>query len=336
MIGSAREALKKQEDAMPKYESVMAVTDDKPTDIAVHVRGSHLNQLETPTARGAPTRLTEAAPMTTIPSDRSGRLELARWFASPDQPLTSRVMANRIWMWHFGQPLMRSPSNFGLQSDPPVHRELLDYLARRLIDDGWSLKSMHRLIMLSNTYRMSSRSEGYESEDPENDWIWRQNRRRLEVEPLRDSLHFVGDSLDHSFGGPPEDIGSERRTVYLKINRAALFDLFSTFDYVETANHLEQRPVTTVPNQALFLMNNRLVHTQASNLATQTLQWKNDSSARIAQLWLRLLGRPPSDQETKLAISFISQTPNPSSLNSDPWEVLCRTLMAGSGFSYVE
>ncbi len=176
---------------------------------------------------------------------------------------------------------------------------------------------------------MSSRPTTYEAADPENKWLWRQNRRRLEVESLRDSILTAGNSLNRQFDGVPDGTDSLRRTVYQKINRAALLDFLSTFDYVETANHLEQRPVTTVPNQALYLMNNPLVHDQAIRLS-KSLQ--GDRPERIDQIWRKLFGRPPHKEEVTMAVDFIADLPK----DSDGWAILCRTLIAGSGFSYVE
>lgn len=342
-VAQKRKSLERLTKTMPAYVSVMAVSDSTPKDLAVHIRGNHLNQAKISTPRGAPRRLTDVVPISSISSigdQQSGRLQLARWLTSPDHPLTARVMANRIWMWHFGQPLMRSPSNFGLQSSIPIHHELLDWLARRLIDDGWSLKRLHRLIVTSNTYRMASGAATYAQDDPDNQLLWRQNRRRLEVEPLCDSIRCAGDSLDRSFRGPPTNIRSPRRAVYVSINRAALLDLLSTFDYVETANHIEQRPVTTVPNQALFLMNNDLVHGQATALAKQILAMTADDTKRVRWLWMKLLGRPATDRETALSLRFLTEVRAASHSSDEPaenaWASLCRTLIAGSQFSYVD
>lgn len=341
-IAKADKAIEELKEAMPQYDHAMAVEEADPVDVAVHIRGDHLRLADAVTPRGAPQRLTEVTPMPPIPEDRSGRLRFAEWLTAPDHPLTSRVMVNRLWMWHFGQPLMQAPSNFGLQSDPPLHLDLLNWMARRFIDDGWSIKRMHRLIMLSQTYRMSSRSTSYSQQDPENKWLWRQHRRRLEVEPLRDAILQAGNSLDRQFGGPGQGIDSHRQTVYLTINRAALFELFSTFDYVETANHIEQRPVTTVPHQALFLLNSSLVQQQAQRLAEVLMDQPNDE-ARIETLWMRLHGRPPRDDERDRAIRFVGQVmsvlPNdqpPPERAVAAWASLCRTLFAGNRFSYVD
>lgn len=338
-IKDAENSLAAIRDAMPKYVSVMAVSDSEPRDLPIHLRGNHLKVAESKTPRGVPKRLFDVVPLSSISDQQSGRLQMARWLTSPDQPLTARVMANRIWMWHFGEPLMRSPSNFGLQSERPEHDQLLDWLASRLMD-GWSVKRLHRLIMTSSTYRMSSRDDRYSEIDPENKLLWRQNRRRLEVEPLCDSIRMVGGSLDRSFGGPPTDIQSPRRAVYVSINRAALLDLFSTFDYVETANHIERRPVTTVPNQALFLMNHWLVHQQANQVARIVLSESPDDRKRVQALWIRLFGRPVTDDETELALSFVnralSQLTDDSDRTHQAWASLSRTLIAGSAFSYVD
>ena len=334
-IAAAKKNLESIEKAMPKHEAAMAVTEAKPVDLAVHLRGNHLRKADHLTARGVPKRIAEVTPFSPIADGTSGRLQLARWLTCPDQVLTGRVMANRLWMWHFGQSLAASPSNFGLQCPKPLHADLLDWMTRQLIDGGWSIKRMHRLIMLSNTYRMSSRDATYTTEDPGNRLLWRQNRKRLEIEPLRDSVLVAGASLDRRPGGTPEGVQSKRRTVYLSINRAALLDLLSTFDYVEPANHIEQRSVTTVPSQALFWMNNSLVHEQADRLAKRLLESGSDDDARIRLAWMTLYGRPPSNQQLQLAADYLDRATGIAEPQA-AWESLCRTLIAGSLFSYVE
>lgn len=337
-LAAARKVLADTEKAMPAYDIAMAVEEGSPATLAVHIRGNHLSKGDTPVPRGVPKRLQSVVGFDTIADDKSGRLNLARWLTSDDHPLTGRVMANRLWMWHFGQPLMRSPSNFGLQSQAPLHQDLLDWLTRRLIDDGWSLKRMHRLIMLSSTYQMRSDLADYSEDDPENEYLSHQNRRRLEIEPLRDAIHIAGDSLDRTFGGSPVDADAPRRSVYLLINRAALLDLFSTFDYVETANHIEQRPVTTVPNQALFLLNSKLVHQQAERLSASMLDHADDED-RFTHLWMKLYGRPPTEADIALCQEFITDAARRLPDGASPrhaWSGLCRTLIAGSLFSYVD
>jgi hypothetical protein len=337
------------EKAMPAFEMVMAVTVGEPHDLPVHIRGNHLRPGDAVIPRGMPEILTSVATPPSITSSESGRLQLAQWIVSPQNPLTARVMANRIWMWHFGQPLMRSPSNWGLQAEEPTHPELLDWLAKELIRSGWSMKSMHRTIMLSATYQMSSHVDAATVErDPENRVLARQNRRRLEAEPIRDAILFVGHGLNPAMGKRADDVNSLRRAIYLPIDRAALYEMFSTFDYVETANHIEQRPVTTVPNQALFLMNSPIVHDQARRLielnGLGTVEPASPSAAAgVSTLFEQLFSRPPTVDEISLAVQFLEQAEQvsagehtPDARRSHAWAALCRTLIAGNEFLYVE
>lgn len=334
-IEQAKKRIDELKNAMPKYVSVMAVDTKDPVHLAVHLRGNHLRQADQLTRRNVPDRIRQATPFGGIAEDVSGRLELAKWLTRDDHVLTGRVMANRLWMWHFGKSLVDSPSNFGLQCPRPLHAELLDWLTRQLVDGGWSIKRVHRLIMTSSTYRMTSRVATYTDRDPENRYLWRQNRRRLEIEPLRDAILAAGGSLDRRFDGPPDAAQSKRRTVYLSINRAALLDLLSTFDYVEPANHIEQRPVTTVPSQALFLMNNPTVRDQAKHLAKRLCDQEPDRSKRMSQLWMTLFGRPPSNRQAELAASFVDSVAGQADEQTG-WEKLCLTMIAGSQFCYVE
>lgn len=334
---------------IPAYQMVMAVEDATPTDLAVHIRGSHLTLSADVVPRRMPTILTNVHAGPKIAAAESGRRELANWIASTDNPLTARVMVNRIWMWHFGSALVRTPSNFGLQADPPTHPELLDWLAQKLMDGGWSLKKMHRLVMGSATYQMSSHPEAdAEGLDPENRLWRRQNRRRLEAEPIRDSILFVGGELDLAIGGPAEKTDSNRRAVYLQINRSALYEMFSTFDYVEPANHIQQRPTTVIPQQALFMMNSPMVMRQAENLAVQLLRKNTDNSPldarqRIRLAFDRLYSRVPTDLELNRAQQFLADAKANLSPDGDPaagrlpaWSALCRTLIASNEFIFVE
>lgn len=357
------EKIEQLEKEMPAHEKVMAVTEAEPTDLPVHIRGNHLTLADQATPRGAPRILTDVAPLSEISEQASGRLELAKWFVAEEQPLTRRVLANRIWMWHFGQGLVRSPSNFGLQGEEPTHPELLDWLAQEIVRRGWSLKEMHRQVMLSATYRMSSTLDAEaelaaEKRDPENRLWWRQNRRRLEAEAIRDSILLVGDSLDRALGGKAPSVDAVRRSVYLPINRSAHFEMFSTFDYVETANHIEQRPTTTVPHQALFLLNSPMVHEQAEKIARQVLAEQTGVEQQLEMLFEHLYGRLPTPAEQEHAQAFLSETvsllastsPADSASSSTAsedespvaeegvetaaWASLCRTLMAANEFVY--
>lgn len=349
MIKAQQAAVEKLEKEMPAFEQVMAVTEGTPTDLPVHLRGNHLAPGPETIARTMPTILTRSLPAPMIAPEKSGRLEFAQWLVSSQHPLTSRVMANRIWMWHFGKPLMKSPSNFGLQSEPPTHPELLDWLAQELIRRKWSLKDMHRLIMLSSTWQMaSSGSPDDEERDPENKFWRRANRRRLEAEPIRDSLLFVGNQLDSQFFGSPAGTDAKRRAIYISINRAALYEMFSTFDYVETDNHIEQRPVTIVPSQALFMMNSPMVFDSAKSLAGSVLSQSSadttaDQTPLLNAVFEKLFARRAEPAEVERSLQFLRETeqllgnvPDAAERRLQTWAALCRSLMASNEFVYVD
>jgi hypothetical protein len=240
----------------------------------------------------------------------SGRLELAEAIASRDNPLTARVLVNRVWLHHFGNGLVATPSDFGLRSDPPTHPELLDYLAARFMDDGWSIKKLQRMIMLSSTYQQSSENNGACAKvDPNNQLLWRMNRQRLEFEPMRDTLLAVSGKLDLTPGGHAVDItdpASTRRTVYGYVDRQNLPDLFRAFDFASPDTSSPRRFYTTVPQQALFLMNSPFVIAQAKNFVKR----KEFISASTDEQRLRLLyqlafQRDPSREEIEWATQFL-------------------------------
>jgi hypothetical protein len=244
----------------------------------------------------------------------SGRLELAQAIASKENPLTARVMVNRIWLHHFGEGLVRTPSDFGMRSEPPTHPELLDYLATRFVEEGWSVKQMHRLIMLSSAYQMSSEEDARGQKlDPENRLLWRMNRRRLDLEALRDSLLAVSGQLDPKIGGPAVEITKPpyppRRTIYGFIDRQNLQGMFRTFDLAspDTTNSLRHQ--TTVPQQALFMMNSPFVVDQARHVAARPeLAAMKDPARRIRYAYRLLFGRLPSADEVALGLRF-TQSP---------------------------
>lgn len=245
----------------------------------------------------------------------SGRLELARAIASPDNPLTARVFVNRVWGWHFGAALVRTPSDFGVRTEAPVQRELLDWLAASFVEEGWSVKRLHRWIVLSNAYRQSSEARPESAQaDPENQFVHRFNRRRLEMEALRDSLLATSGALDLRAGGLPDDMNQEpfatRRTVYGFIDRQELPGFFRTFDYPNPDVSTAQRLNTTVPQQALFLMNAPFVQEQARRLAARTEVTAAVSDAdKVRALYRLTLQREPDADELALARTFASQPP---------------------------
>ncbi len=244
----------------------------------------------------------EAKPFT----NGSGRLELAQAIASPDNPLTARVMVNRIWHEHFGAGLVATPSDFGARGEPPTHPELLDFLARRFVEGGWSVKAMHRLILLSTTYQQKSdkREDGFAA-DPRNQLLWRQNRRRLDFEAMRDGVLAVAGKLDPTMGGRPVELfnprsPSTRRTVYGMVDRYELDATYRTFDFPSPDISAPMRPTTTVPQQALFLLNSPFLLDQARALAARPDLASKPLDDQIARLYLELLGRPAQPHEIEL------------------------------------
>jgi mono/diheme cytochrome c family protein len=241
----------------------------------------------------------------------SGRLEMAEAIASPTNPLTSRVMVNRIWLHHFGYGIVRTPSDFGKRGEPPTHPELLDYLATQFIKNGWSVKKMHRMMMLSAAYQMSDDVTPQDKKiDPENRLLAHMNRQRLEFEPLRDSLLAVSGQLDPKIGGPAVEITkapySNRRSIYGYIDRQNLQGLFRTFDLASPDATTSLRFRTTVPQQALFMMNSSFVVDQAKHLAhRKEVTSKPDDASRIKALYWLALERSPTPEELKLGLDYL-------------------------------
>ena len=288
----------------------------------------------------------------------SGRLELADWLTRRDHPLTARVMANRIWQGHFGQGIVRTPSNFGKMGERPTHPELLDYLALRFIDSGWSIKQMHRTIMLSSTYRMSSTvSDKQNAADPQNRLLSHFQRRRLAVEEMRDGLLAIDGSIDLTMGGTlqtgfgtdrensnkrlsmnPDEIN--RRLIYIPLRRANLAPLLNLFDFGDATTPLGKRPVTNVAPQALFLMNSEFVAARARNLASELLSDDaEDDPRRMKRAYLATLNRVPAPDEIDTGLSYVSRLKQrfpDTTPDIDAWMSLCRVLMASNDFIYVD
>ncbi|MCO6459527.1 MAG: DUF1549 domain-containing protein [Pirellulaceae bacterium] len=270
----------------------------------------------------------------------SGRLELAQAIASEHNPLTRRVLANRIWMHHFGQPLVTTPSDFGTRSEPPRHAALLDYLAWSLAAGDWSLKALHREILLSSVYRQASLPRpDCEARDPENRLFWRMSPRRLEFEALRDALLAVGDQLDTAVGGRPVELFappfSRRRSVYGFIDRQDLPNLLRVFDFASPDQSTAQRPQTTVPQQALFLMNSPEVLQRAKALlARPDVAGLTDDDQRIQRLYQVLYGRPASDEEVSVGREFVRAAGDAPELSS--WQQYAQLLLLSNEFVFVD
>ena len=250
---------------------MVLVDSPRPADSHVFIRGEAENQGEV-----VPRRCLEIISSPNRPAFRSGsgRLELAAAIISTNNPLTARVMVNRIWLHHFGEGLVTTPDDFGNQAAPPSHPELLDYLAARFMEDGWSVKNMHRLIMLSRVYQEGSENNPrYAQQDPDNRLLWRANIRRLEFEAVRDSLLAIGGRLNTTLGGRPVNLGaapySVRRTIYGFVDRRNLPEIYNQFDFANPDITTGKRYETIVPQQALFMMNSPLVVEQARNLVNR-------------------------------------------------------------------
>lgn len=252
----------------------------------------------------------------------SGRLELAEAIASAENPLTARVMVNRIWLHHFGAGLVRTASDFGTRSEAPSHPELLDWLAHQFVKSGWSMKQMHRLVMLSATYQQASEFEDTSRAaqiDPDNRLLWRMNRHRLEFEAMRDALLSVSGELDLRMGGKALELfktpSPPRRTIYGYIDRQFVPAALRMFDFANPDLHIPQRPETTVPQQALFFMNSPFVAERARNLATRVTEGGGDD--KIRALYRAAYQRTPTQAELDLARNFLKRAqaqPTPSPL----------------------
>jgi hypothetical protein len=303
--------------------------------------------------RGNPAKLGEEAPrrfLRILAGDEpplfkqgSGRLELAQAIASKDNPLTARVMVNRVWQYHFGKALVGTPSNFGHLGERPTHPELLDYLACRLVESGWSLKTLHREIMLSAVYQLSSEaSEKNAGTDADNRWLWRMNRRRLDIEAWRDSMLAVSGKLDRTPGGPTTNLsaGSNfRRTVYAKISRNDLNQLLRLFDFPDPNITSERRNETTVPQQQLFVLNSPFVIEMAKALAARAQKEADTDAARVQRAFQLAYGRAATADEAGACLEFLAAQDDPMEQNVNRlsrWERLAQVLLGSNEFMYVD
>ena len=335
-------ALQKRKPAREMIHS--AVEKKKPTDLKIHIRG-RINNLGAIVPRGV-LQVANYGSAPEMPSSSSGRLELAHWIADPANPLTSRVMANRVWHWLFGAGLVRTVDNFGTMGESPSHPELLDHLAVHFIQQGWSVKKLIRTIVLSRTYRLSS-SRGEQPEDPENRLLAHMNQRRLDAESLRDTMLSVGGTLKLEMGGATfpanlkTDIGfrfqAPRRSVYVPVFRSSLPQLFEVFDFANPSLVTGRRDVSTVAPQALFMMNNAFVRTQAKLTADRLL---SDSllkeSHRIDHAYLQILGRHATEAEVSLSQEFLKAVIDTTEKGRvEAWTQIVQSLFSTIDFRYV-
>jgi len=335
-----------KKDAPPKYPVIHTLSEaPRPTDMPVLLRGN----AETPGTK-VPRRF-----LAVLGGDRSsfqygsGRLELAHAIASADNPLTARVMVNRIWQHHFGRGLVATASNFGALGERPSHPELLDWLARRFIASGWSIKVLHREIMLSAVYQQSSRFDSPGSTlDPGNALLWRMNRRRLDVEAWRDATLAVAGQLDSTIGGPSVNLdvsSNHRRTFYAAISRHNLAWILRLFDYPDPNITSGGRVETTVPLQQLFVLNSEFMTAGARSVAARLLAAARpgqNETERIRRAYLLLFGRAATDHELELGLAYLrAEEPADASApvahaQLSPWERYTQALLAANEFVFID
>ncbi|MBL8824566.1 MAG: PSD1 domain-containing protein [Planctomycetia bacterium] len=265
----------------------------------------------------------------------SGRVELAKAITSPDNPLTARVWVNRVWEHLVGKPLVATPSDFGLRSEPPTHPEVLDELAASLVRNKWSTRKLIKSIMMSQVYRQSSDHAESWKKDPDNRWLARMNRKRLEWEPMRDSLLLVSGQLDSTLGGPSVDIfkqGNRRRSLYAFIDRQNLPGLFRTFDVAIPDTHSPMRFTTTVPQQTLFFMNSVFLADQVKAFLQQNaIQNITDPTERIHRCYQLIFARDAREHEFALARDYLGNKPDPNA-----WKQWVHALLMTNEFIFVD
>jgi hypothetical protein len=332
--------LKHLQEAGPKRPMVMTVVEEaKIEDTKVHVRGS-VHNLGAAVPRGFLT-VCATGPLPKLPTGQSGRKELADWIASPDNPLTARVIVNRAWNWVFGSGLVRTTDNFGTTGEAPSHPELLDHLSSQFIERGWSMKQLVRSIVLSHAYRQAGSNPRAETADPENRLVGRYARKRLEAECIRDAMLAVSGKLSAERGGPtyPATLAADygykaadtRRSVYLPVFRNALPEALEAFDFADPSLVTGRRNTSTVAPQALYLLNHPFPAEQAKLAAGRLLAEKHaDDAARITRAYRLALGREPTAGEREVATKFLAKA------GADGWAAVFHALFASADFRYVD
>jgi hypothetical protein len=357
-LTAQRDALKQAGPFSPEELVYGAIEGDQPADVPIQLRGDKLKLGDI-----APRRNLEILGGDLVgPDAGSGRQQLADWLTRPTNPLTPRVMVNRIWQQHFGRGLVGTENDFGARGERPTHPELLDWLASRFIESGWSIKQMHRLIMASAAYQQSSEYDDDAAErDPEARLLWRFNRRRLSAEEIRDAMLLASGDLDPTMGGPHpfppiESWGftqhapfyavypTNRRSVYLMQQRIKRHPFLSLFDGADPNVSTARREPTTVPTQALYLMNSEFVHDRAQSLAKRLIAESPDVKTRMERIYQIALGRPPSDDDRREASEFLANYAAALADDGVPedarelaaWSALARTMLVRNEFLFVD
>ncbi len=344
---------------MPDLETAYAVAEETPHDAPVLLRGD-------PSKKGdvVPRHFLQILGGQALPADcrTSGRLQLAQWIADPKNPLTARVMVNRIWKYHFGQGIVPTASDFGKRGKAPTHPELLDYLATRFIESGWSVKSMQRLIMLSQTYQMSSNGPPADAQaDPGNDLYWKFNRQRLDAESIRDAMLKVSGDLDPTVGTehpfPPfvawnwtqhkpfaAVYETNRRSVYLMVQRSQRHPYLSIFDGADPNVSTPGRDSSVTPLQALFAMNSEFIHDSSEHFAARLLDDAPGNARRLDLAFKSAFARSPAAEEEKKALAYLDESRqklaaadvSPDLLTQESWASFLRAVLASNEFIYID
>jgi hypothetical protein len=338
------------EKSIRPHELVVSVTDQpQPTDLPVHVGGDVYRTAGQPVPRGVLRLFDNAVPRPSLSSGASGRLELARWLTDPRHPLTSRVMANRIWHWQFGRGIVATPSDFGSRGEPPTHPELLDWLAAEFAESGWSMKHLHRLILTSSTYRQSAipnPQSAIAASDPYNKLLSHFSRRRLEAEAIYDAMRSTTNMIVRQPPGKPLDPDrSKDRMMYVLTNGRSpkglgveVRKMFPLFDCELSGAPLPARPTSSTPSQSLFFMNNPLPKYMADRFAERLLKMDRLNDAkRLEMAYLLALGRPPSKEMKLKALAYLEQSIAAEGKERvEAWSDLCQALYATAEFRYVD
>ena len=325
-LADMRAELKDLQAALPPQYAFAHAIKDNPTAINERVA-----------INGTPENLGEEAPRAFLSilsagepkpfSKGSGRLELAEAIASPANPLTARVMVNRIWQHHFGDGLVRTVSNFGRMGETPSHPELLDHLASSFIENGWSMKKLHREILLTETYRRSAEpNEKNFAADPENRLLWRANRQRLDAEAMRDTLLAVSGELDGGPGAKPmplDQAENRKRSIYGFVSRRKLDGTLALFDFPNPNLSAEKRIVTATPLQQLYFLNGEFLAARAEALAKKL---KGTADERIRQAYRTVFGREVSPDELKLGREFVA---------GGEWRAYAQVLLSANELLFV-
>ena len=348
------EAARRFESAAQDETAAMGVADGEVNlELPIHIRGSYKN-LGAPVKREFPEVMRSSLVRPIFPAGRSGRLELARWIADTRHPLTARVIVNRIWGWHFGAPLVKTTENFGKLGDRPSHPLLLDWLAHRFMQNGWSIKELHRDILRSAAYQLDSwhpDSHRYEEVDPENRLLWRANIRRLEAESIRDTVLAVSGRLDQTLGGKTlplrnrqfvfnhtsEDhtrYDSVRRAIYLPVIRNHLYVFFEQYDFPDPTMPAGSRSSTVIAPQTLVMMNDPFIIESAGAFADRLSSLADEEEDRLVEAYRLAYGREPSTMEAARGARFLESTHDVADQRA-AWTLFCQSLLASNEFIYL-